>query len=294
MNVQLIRMAEQQADLVATWQLLAAGWSAAKVKHHAHSGSWRRVHPGVYALTHAPLARRQLWLAATLSAPNTVLSHASAGACFAFRPWEGAFEIVTRPGSGGPKRLGSLLICRSAALAGETALYDGIPVTTAERSLIDLAPQLSARELGRAFREAVRLKLTTAKRLQAVLGRHPGRRGSTGLGELAERYADLPYSRTRSNAEARALEVLHDGGIAPDVNRRVSGEEADLSWPGSRLIIEIDGPDFHRFADEDARKQRVWEAAGWTVRRLGSDQVYRAPERLVALARTGCMLTSER
>ena len=37
-------------------------------------------------------------------------------------------------------------------------------------------------------------------------------------------------------------------------------------------------------ATEDRRKQRIWEAAAWTVRRLPTDDVYAFPERLIALA----------
>lgn len=65
---------------------------------------------------------------------------------------------------------------------------------------------------------------------------------------------------------------------------RVAGEEADLSWKRDRLIIEIDGGPFHLDSGEDARKQEGWEAAGWTVRRVTSDEVYEHPDRLLALA----------
>jgi very-short-patch-repair endonuclease len=95
----------------------------------------------------------------------------------------------------------------------------------------------------------------------------------------------LPYSGTRSNPEARALEVLHDAGVEPPrVNIRVGGEEADLVWPVRRLIVEIDGPDYHRFRDEDSRKQRRWVKAGYRVRRIPSGAVYDDPSRLLALA----------
>jgi very-short-patch-repair endonuclease len=122
--------------------------------------------------------------------------------------------------------------------------------------------------------------------LRSTLARHRGRRGTRVVGELASRYSSLPYKRTRSDAEGRALELLHDAGIQPPrVNTRIAREEADLAWPERRLIIEIDGPQYHCFPDEDARKQRAWEAAGYAVRRIGSDVVYDDPSRLVALAR---------
>ncbi len=100
---------------------------------------------------------------------------------------------------------------------------------------------------------------------------------------LALRYAGLPYERCRSNAEARALEVLHDAGIeVPLVNVRIAREEADLTWSKRKLIIEIDGPQFHQFAEEDARKEALWRRAGYVVRRVPSDAVYDAPEELLS------------
>lgn len=83
----------------------------------------------------------------------------------------------------------------------------------------------------------------------------------------------------------RALEVLRVAGRPlPKLNVRIAGEEADLSWSRRRLIVEIDGGPFHLDVGEDARKQACWEEAGWTVRRLSSDDVYEQPHRLLELA----------
>jgi hypothetical protein len=230
---------------------VAAGLTPPAIRHYCRQNGWRRVHAGVYALTHAPLTRRQVWVAATLSAPDSFLSHASAGACWGIRPFEGSYEVVTRPGTAGPRRLGSLLVCRSKSLAGNTTRHDGIAITTAERTVIDLAAQLNRRATGKMFREALRLRLTTVPALVAVLSSHPGARGIAHLRELAARYARLPYERTRSDAEGLALELLHDAELEPPlVNTRIAGEEADLAWPRRRAIIEIDGPQYHQFADE--------------------------------------------
>jgi very-short-patch-repair endonuclease len=243
------------------------------------------VHPGVYALNSAPLTRRQRWFAATLTSPDSFLSHASAGACYGFRPWEGSFETITRPGRSGQRRHGGVLVLRSTTLDGETTQHNGIAITTPERTVVDLSMHLDDRATGRMFREAIRLKTTTAKEVQETLGRCQGRRRNRLLADLASRYATLPYRRTRSNPEALALELLHDAGVEPpQVNVKVAGEEADLVWRQRQLIIEIDGGQFHQFPGEDARKKRAWEAAGYTVRRLPSDDVYDRPAELVRLA----------
>ncbi|HEX4760457.1 MAG TPA: DUF559 domain-containing protein [Thermoleophilaceae bacterium] len=286
MDVRLRELAAKQDDVVAALQLAALGWSAKAVRHHVCRLGWRRVHSGVYALTSARLTRRQRWIAATLTSPDGVLSHASAAACWRFRSFEGGFEIVTRPGNGGPRRIGGVLVLRSTTLDGDLAMHDGIRITSGARTLIDLAPSIGERDLRRAFREALRLGATDREHLRASLERHRYRRGTHILRQLTTHYRAVPYHRARSDPEGRALEVLHDAGLPPPrVNIRVAGEEADLTWREARLIIEIDGPQYHQFPAEDARKQALWEGAGYVVRRIASDAVYEDPARLLALAR---------
>jgi very-short-patch-repair endonuclease len=83
----------------------------------------------------------------------------------------------------------------------------------------------------------------------------------------------LPYFRTRSDAEGRALERYADAGRAvPEV---IAGREADLVDREKGLIVEIDGPQFHLFPDEDEARERGWEDDGYRTVRRPSDAVYR-------------------
>lgn len=287
MDVQLQRLAAAQADVLAAWQLVEAGWTRKAIWHWARQNAWQVVHPGVYALTHAPLTQLQRWMAAALTAPCTFLSDLSASSCWGFHVTRTAFETVIRSGSGGPRRAGSVVIRRSTRLAEETTIRDGIPITTPARTLIDISARLPMHRVGRAFREACRLKVLTPRDLATGLIRHRGRRGTRVLWDLTERYASLPYRRARSNAEARGLEILHDAEVEPPkVNIRIAGEEADFTWLQRRLIIEIDGPQYHQHQDEDSRKAMLWARAGYTVRRISSDEIYANPESLIALAST--------
>ena len=286
MDAHLRRLAARQSDVIAAWQLRRIGWTWGKIEHHVSRFGWRRLHPGVYALNSSPLTRRQLWFAAVLTAPGSVLSHGSAADCYGFHRFDRGFEVISRPGRGGRRRHPRLLVFRSTTLAGNTTRHRDIPITTPARTLIDLATGLDAKRLGRAFRESIRLKHTSARLVLRTVDKHRGRPGTPALSALAERYGAIPYHRTRSDAEARALELLHDAKVPPPrVNVHVAGEEADLVWPERKLIVEIDGPQYHRFADEDARKQTVWEGAGYVVRRVPSDDVYDAPASFLAACR---------
>ncbi len=163
-------------------------------------------------------------------------------------------------------------------------MHDGIRTTTAARTVIDLAAHLDDREARRIFREALRLKATTLPELQSALPRHPRRRGTKLTGELAARYSAVPYARSRSDAESRALELLHDARVEPPrVNTRIAGEEADLAWPDRRPIIEIDGPQYTSFPKRMLERSCAGRPPGYTVHRVGSDVVYHQPERFLSL-----------
>src|SRR3954468_11975481 len=178
MNVRELLAA--QYDVVAAWQLIAADWTRAMVDHRVSEHGWRVVHRGVYALTNAELTRHQLWMAATLTAPGSVLSHASAAACWGFRPWQSRFETITRPGSGGPKRIGSVLVARSRRLAGDFAgdvtRHQGLEITTPARVLIDLASGLDDRAVGRELASCASWRPAT--RASRTSGRGPTRRAA--------------------------------------------------------------------------------------------------------------------
>lgn len=117
------------------------------------------------------------------------------------------------------------------------------------------------------------------------MAHHRGRRGVARLGRAARTYSGLPLDRARSGAEVHALVLLRDAGYeVPRLNHDVADEEADLSWLRHRRIIELDGGPFHLDLGEDARKQRIWEQAGWTVDRLPTEALYTTPHALLELA----------
>jgi hypothetical protein len=286
-DVRIVDLAARQFNRVSRRQLADLGFSGRSIDKRIESAELVVAEEGVYAV--APLLAHDewgKWMGATLTAPQTCLSHASSAAARGFWSFARDFETVTRPGNGGPVRHGGVLVFRSATLAGDVTELDGIPITTVPRTLLDLARiRISDRALARAVREAIRLEHTNMAALTDSLIAHKGFRGVGRLARTLTRYSGLPLERSRSGAEVRALEILRDAGRPmPRLNYRIAGEEADLSWRSERLIIEIDGRPFHLDIGEDARKQATWEAAGWEVRRIDSDDVYARPDLLLALA----------
>jgi hypothetical protein len=245
----------------------------------------RAVFPGVYVTGWGPITQRQEWRAATLTAPNTSLQVASAGAFWAIRPNPGPFVTVVRPGNRGVNHSGRLRVAYSRTLTGNTITIDGISTTTPERTIIDLWPHLNAWDRSKMLREALRLKVTTPIDLLAVLHRHRRRAGVGLLRAELQARMHLPFDRCKSDGEAFGLVVLDEAGVAiPLVNEVIAGEEADFCWPDLREIVEIDGPQWHRFKEEDARKTAVWTAAGYGVGRIDSDLLFAEPAELLRLS----------
>ena len=105
----------------------------------------------------------------------------------------------------------------------------GIPVTTAERTLLDLAGVLPEHRLRRAVRQAQYLKLTTVGSLVAVLHGPGPTRGRKKLARILATGA----APTQSELEDVVLDLILRGGFAhPLVN-------APLYLAGRRIV-----PDF--------------------------------------------------
>jgi hypothetical protein len=285
LDVRLLELLESQWNRASLAQIEALGLSQGDVAYRVATGRLRAVHEGVFAGRPFLDDQRGRWMAATLTAPETYLSHASSAALHGFWDRRRPVETVSRPGNGGPRRIDGLFVYRSVTLNGNTMTVDGIPTTTPERAIIEMAPYIDDPGLARAVREALRVEKSTSERLLRAVDDHFRRRGTRRVLRTLASYAGLPVNRARSGAEIRALMVLRKAGRSlPRLNHPVAGEEADLSWPAEQLIIEIDGGPFHQDIGEDARKETVWRGAGWTVLRLPSDDVYDDPQRLLTLA----------
>jgi hypothetical protein len=284
-DVRLLELLERQWNRASLAQIEGLGFTRDDVNYRVETGRLRAVHEGVFAGRPFLDDQRGRWMAATLTAPETYLSHASSAALHGFWDRRRQVETVSRRGNGGPRRLDGLFVYRSVTLSGNTMTVDGIATTTPERAIIEMAPYVDGAGLARAVREALRVEKSTSERLLRAVDDHFRRRGTRRVLRALASYAGLPVTRARSGAEIRALMVLRDAGRGlPRLNHMVAGEEADLSWRAHRLIIEIDGGHFHQDVGEDARKEAVWRGAGWTVLRLPSGDVYDDPQRLLTLA----------
>jgi very-short-patch-repair endonuclease len=166
--------------------------------------------------------------------------------------------------------------------------YQNIPITSAARALLDVAPTLSSRELELAFDEAIVRKLVTVRSVRAVLVRYPCRRGSASLAALAD--DSRPTTLTRSRGEEMLHELLRKARLPqPEVNARWRGYLIDFLWREQRVAIEVDGLKFHStraVLERDHRRDADLKDAGFEVIRITWRMLVDEPELvLVRLAR---------
>jgi hypothetical protein len=187
----LARLAGRQHGVVSRAQLYEMGFDNPAVERRSAAGRLHRLHRGAYAVGHTIVPPRGRWLAAVMACgPGAVLSHRSAAALWGIRPTAAARIDVTVPHTSGFRSTARIVVHRSRRPI-EALRLDGIPVTTAGRTLADLATALPRRELEKAAETAEALKLHVV-----VDPSHPGAK------RLADIDHDLTYT-TRSPAGGR-------------------------------------------------------------------------------------------
>ncbi len=283
------RCAQPQQGLVTRCQLLRAGVPAHAIAYRLKRGRLRAIHRGVYQV--GPVAGRyQREMAAVLSCgEGTVLSHATAAGLWDLRrpPPRGAAVHVIAPRTRRGDREGVRIHRVRSLDAEEITRHRGLPVTTPTRTLLDVAAVWEPHHLERALARAEQHRLVTLDDVRAVIERHPTRRGTPKLRSLLE-MTDAP-AFTRSEAEARLLDMLRRGGLpAPRVNAVIRGLEVDFLWRDYRLVVEVDGFVYHRGRpafENDRRRDARLIASGYRVIRFTWKRLVKTPEMvLVELA----------
>jgi very-short-patch-repair endonuclease len=288
-------LAAAQHLVVELAQLVELGWSASAVRKRASTGLLHRCYRGVYSLVPPRLLKREgRWMAAVLACgPGAVLSHRSAGALHAVRPYNGTKIDVTIPGRVHRGQPG-IVIHRSTTLAeADTTDLDGIACTTVARTLFDLADVTRRRGLERAFDQSEILEAFDLTAMQDQLERNRGRRRASGLVKVVLNEHYIGSTPTLSWFEERLLPITRSLGIPdPEVNQWLilpdggAAIKPDFMWRQQRLIIETDGAKTHgtrQAFESDRRRDQRLVLAGWRVIRITWRQLKRRPHEIRAL-----------
>lgn len=292
-DVRVAAIAGRQWGVVSVAELRGCGLSDDAIATRVRNGGLHPLHRRVYAVGHAnpPLEGRFL-AAVKACAPTGVLSHFSAATAWGMVEWDGRLPEVTVLRSRTPRHP-NLRAHRTACLdERDVRWWNGMPITSPARTIIDVAAQLRERRLRRAVRQAQSLRLVSLEELAGALRRY---RRRPGVRRLARIIATGP-APTRSILEDVVLEMMLDGGLEhPQVNAPlvIDGRTVipDFRWPRQRLVVEADGAAWHAHKlarEEDAERQALLEAHGERVVRVTWDQVVtRTAETLARLRGAG-------
>lgn len=278
-------MGTRRHGVVTRAELLAAGVTPKQIRARVGRGTLLREYRGVYRVGHRARSTKATYLAAVLAVGNgAVLCGRAAASLWGLMkgepPSPEVIGVTERQIEGLSTRRARRLDPR------DTAVVDGIPVTTVARTLVDLAAELSAEALARACHEAGVRYRTTPRDVLTVLARRPRSRGAANLRRIVE--GDIPV--TLSTLEARFLKLLESDGLPlPATNRMAGGRRVDCRWPRHRLTVELDGYRFHNSRhswEQDRRREREARARGDDFRRYTYGDVLENQESMLAELRS--------
>jgi len=231
----------------------ALGFTRRQRELRVERGHWLEPFEGVYRIAGAPRTwRAELLCAVFAGCEGTVASHRSATAVYALPGGDPRLqELLCRRWNRAHWQ--GLVLHETLALSPEDIkVVDSIPVTTVERTLLDLGAVRSFETVERAVEEALRRELTTLDDLDASLRRlaRKGRRGAGVLRRILE--ARTPNRElTANDIEMRMLQVLRANGLPEPVpqfvvwhNGRFVGR-VDAAYVEWRIALEYDSYAWH-------------------------------------------------
>lgn len=167
----------------------------------------------------------------------------------------------------------------------EIMVLEGLRVTTPARTLLDLAEEMSEREVEQVYAKALRRGLVTPETMRAMVERHADHRGAPLWRRLLAERTEPAF--TRSEAEEKLLGIARKAGLPrPDTNVRLFEHEVDFLWRAARLVVEVDGYAYHGSQHSfavDRRRDAELAAAGYRVLRFTWSDL--TEQRLATVAR---------
>jgi hypothetical protein len=241
------------------------------------TGRWEQVHERVYRIVGTPLTwHGQVLAACWAGGTRAVASHRTAAELRRLPGRSDRLVEITCPRWRRAQHEG-LVVHESSELEDEDkSVQDRIPVTTASRTLFDLANVVGSSTLDLAIATALRLQLTTHRELAETLTRL-GRRGRPGTVAFRKALA-LHLSdgaQTESEAEHLILRLITKHGLpAPVPQHVIRGPDGsfvarvDFAYPDLKIAIEYDSYAHHlgtEAHDRDGARRNAIVGLDWIL-----------------------------
>jgi very-short-patch-repair endonuclease len=251
----LSQSAARQEGVISREQLRLAGLSDKQIRTRERDGELHPLYTDVWAVGHRNLTPKGHLIAALLSCgPASFLSHRTAAALHGLRPVNvKAIEVTVvakrtyvRPG---------LEVHRTAKPPAPTEIrtvgllrYSSVP-----RTLIELASRETPAELDRLITEAAHKRLLNLHAIEDALARHARRPGLARLKEALAAYRPRPDRKSNLERAFDRWLLEHPEIPEPQRNVYIGGWEIDCWWPEQRVVLELDGRDYHIAVQEMER-----------------------------------------
>lgn len=290
----VIDHAMRNGGVVSHKEAIALGMSKSTLRRRVAEGVFVDLQPGLLAIPGA-VDEFTLDLRAACSKLNAVVSHESAA----------QLHGLDRPSFVKPTV--SVPVRRSKDLAGVTVHqltdlepghivdHDGLPVTSPERTVIDLAAVLREGHLARILDNGLAAGLVDLEALQTLFGTL-GRRGKPGTAVLRKLLdaRGVDYMPPDGELERRLILILERAELPEPVRqfrapwlRPVNGR-VDLAYPEHNLVIEGDSRRWHLLMEAfetDRLRDNAAQLAGWRILRFTWAEITDAPERVASTVR---------
>jgi very-short-patch-repair endonuclease len=277
----LVRLAERQHGLVTRQQALTTGMSERSLDRRVASARLHVIHPGVYRFPGTVRSWQQDVLAACLYT-HGVASHRSAAALWSLSGFERTTLEVTTLRRVRPRQI---VVHRNQLAGSDVTRMGVVPVTSINRTLLDLGAVVTRTCVEAALTEALRQRLTTVDSLQVYL-EHTQGQGRRGTGHLRRAIELLGGQPAESVLELKLVRLLRRHRL-PEPARQFSVHREgrvlarlDFAYPEIKLAIETDGYRHHGDVaawGRDLARRNALTASGWQLIHVTWTDVERRP-----------------
>jgi very-short-patch-repair endonuclease len=249
----LALLARSQHGLFTRAQCDEIGFTPDQREFRARMGRWVVLYDGVYRIAGLPDSWPATVLAACWATKGlAVASHRSAAAL-----WDlpgGHTDLVEISCRRKRRTRTPGLVVHETDLLRELDIVtvDGIPATSVEQTLLGLAAVSGQVITEMALDKALRLRLTTAHRLEEFV-QHKGKRGRNGIGVLRALVSGLDplVGLPESVMETKLKQLLRRHGLpSPVFQYEIRDQDrfvarVDAAYPEHRIAIEYDSYEHH-------------------------------------------------
>jgi Transcriptional regulator, AbiEi antitoxin len=291
---QIIEHASAHGGIISTREAQALGMNRMTISRRVESGILVRIGRGLLALP-GPNSDGDLDLEAACRRLNAVVSHESAGEMHQFDGLGWAPPTVTVPHRLTHEFPG-VRVHQSTDLSDDDVMrVQGLPVTTPERTIIDLAAVMGDARLDFVLDRALSSGTIDLARLGEVFA-GLGRRGKPGTARIRRMLEkrDASYVPPDTVLEQRLMDLIVEFGLPRPIPQfrpawlAPTNGRVDLAYPDHKVIIEGDSRKWHllmKSFEIDRGRDNQAQLAGWRIFRFTWQAIIERPEEVAATIR---------